>query len=714
MNMKINLLLFGIGITFLMNTFSFAQTTRLRSSDCDIVDASVSTNLYASAVTNATQYRFRVDNGNQVQTLTKSVRSFSLNELGETLYNTEHFVEVSVEVGGSFGPFGTVCSVKSREYPCQIRSADCGRLLNDMDQDVYANVVGADEYYFEVTNLTTSSVDTITKTVRSFNLNDLPSPTFDTEYLVRVSVILDGVLQPFGSACSLFIDVDPNAPRILNEYCGQTFELLAYEYMKTFVPTGATEFEFRITNGPDQFSVQTTADSISFVDFVNLPTLHYAYNTTYDVDVRALVNGQWTDYGTSCQVSTTEYPYTEVQHLCGQTVTSFNEPISVYAIFSAPVYEFEITDLETGSIETITKTTANFGGAARRFKLNELSNYGYGKDYSIRSRVEFDGQFHPFGPSCIVSSPEAETQLRLADCGKNLSVMSEVVYADIVENATAYRFEVTNTTTQTTEIIDKSVRSFSLSELTDPQFNETYEVRVAAQYDGAYENYGAVCELYSPQVVLARLRSPDCGRQLILMNQAVYSNRADEDSYTFQFTNMSTMAVEEITKPTRDVRLSELTNPENGVEYQVRISVVRDGETLPFGQVCSILAPASAMMIANDDNIESMTMNEQDEYITQLETKLKNDEYSQETISMTAYPNPFSNDGFQIKFDSQINSNEHAEIIVTDVSGKIVYEDRGNLESLLQQKIGSNFRNGVYMVRLIQGDSIYRNKIIKR
>lgn len=692
---------------FILCSYSLnAQTTQLRSSDCNTTNVLTTTDLYANDVPGATQYRFRIDNGQQIQEITKPVRFFSIDELGQTLYNTIHNVTISVEVGGTFGPFGPNCTVQTAPFPCQLRSSDCGRLLNNMSQDVYANVVGADEYYFEVTNLLTSDVDTITKSVRSFRLNDLPSPTFDTEYRVRVSVLLDGVLQPFGNECSLFIDVDPNSPRILSQYCGTTFELLAYEYMKTYVPSGATNFEFRITNGLDQFSVETTADSIRFVDFVDLPTLHYAYNTTYDVDVRAFVSGAWTDFGPICQVSTAPFPETSVQHLCGQTVTSFSQPVSVFAVFSATEYEFEITDIASSDVYIITKDIATFGSTARRFSINELPDFGYGRDYSVRSRVEFDGVYHSFGDACIVSSPDAITQLRLADCGKSLNAFSELVYADEVIGATTYRFEVTNLTTLGVEVIDNPTRSFSLSQLSDPQFNTTYEVRVQVEYESVFQPYGTICDLQSPSVVLARLRTPDCGRELLLMNQAIYSNRSDEDSYTFEFTNLTDMSVETIVKATRDVRLSELSDPQEDVEYQVRISVIRDGETLPFGPACSVFSPSSSMFIPNNDILEFMSMEEQDLYIQELQEKISNGEsFLDNKISI--YPNPTSNYiNFNLNNDLK---NQIVDILVYDSQGRIIDSiisyDSNEINNL---KIGTDYSSGLYRI-VIQNEQFLSN-----
>jgi len=670
------------------------------------------TDLFADVISGATQYRFQVDNGVTVEDLTKSVRFFSIDELSQTLFNTTHTVRVSVEVGGVFGPYGSTCNITTDAFPCQLRSSDCGRLLNNMNQLVYANVVGADEYYFEVTNLLTSDVDTVTKVVRSFSLNDLPSPTFETEYRVRVSILLDGVLQPFSNECSLFIDIDPNSARILSDYCGTTFELLAYEYMKTFTPAGATQYEFRITDGPDQFSVQTTADSIRFVDFVNLPTLNYSYNTTYDVDVRAFISGAWTSYGPICEVSTAPFPETSVQHLCGEIVTSFSQPISVFAIFSATEYEFEITDLSTSDVYTITKSIASFGGSARRFALNELPVFGYGRDYSIRCRVEFDGVYEAFGSACIVSSPNPITQLRLVDCGKTLSSFGEMVFANEIEDATTYRFEVTNLTTSAIETFDNPTRSFALSQLTDPQFNTTYEVRVQVEYESIFQPYGAVCTLQTPSVTLARLRSPDCGRELLLMNQAIYSNRSDEDSYSFEFTNLSTMSVETITKSTRDVRLSELVSPQEDVEYQVRISVIRDGETLPFGPSCSVFSPSSSMFIPNNDVLLLMSMEEQDKYIDELEQKISSGvQFTENTISI--YPNPTTN-YINFKIDQDFE-NKPINVTVYDAQGRMI-ESESDITSdeLNNLRIGFNYTAGTYRIVVQSFDFISTLNLIKK
>jgi hypothetical protein len=95
-----------------VSTPSF-PTTQLQLSQCDVIIGSNATIILADSYSTASQYRFRFVNASQPYSYTfdKSVRSFTLASVPGLLPATTYTVQVALEIGGVFGPFGKVCTI---------------------------------------------------------------------------------------------------------------------------------------------------------------------------------------------------------------------------------------------------------------------------------------------------------------------------------------------------------------------------------------------------------------------------------------------------------------------------------------------------------------------------------------------------------------------------------------------------------------------------
>ena len=84
-------------------------------------------------------------------------------------------------------------------------------------------------------------------------------------------------------------------------------------------------------------------------------------------------------------------------------------------------------------------------------------------------------------------------------------------------------------------------------------------------------------------------------------------------------------------------------------------------------------------------------------------------ENEEEVSSVKVYPNPVKD-----VFTVSLTSIDKAEIIITDVFGKVVYQTKTK-ENKIQISRGGNFVSGVYLVKVIGDDgNTYRNKLIFR
>ena len=491
------------------NPESIALITSLRSSDCGRSLNSISQTIYASLAT-ADSWTFEVRNVTNIG-VTDVVsgllsRAFNLSmtsSIDFQLLNQEYEIRVKTIQGGVEQPYGAWCSIFTPNVITTLRPSDCGRLLTQINTPLYAQVDGADSYDFEIRNVLAPGVTEVISTpTRLFRLTMASAPfqLYNQEYEIRVRTIWDGVIMPYGDWCSVFSP--PNIGPDITGGCGNTFEYLAYEYL-TCTDIGATQYQWLLRIGSTfidtLYTTTNQARLAEFLDGSNQPT--YDYGQAYNIAARGLVAGFWTPYGTGCSISTTTNAHTEVQHLCDEQLNSFNTPISVFAIFSATNYEFEVTDLTGGDgVQTINKTV-------RKVKLNELPMFSYGHEYSIRCRVTFKGAVFDYSTACSVTAPQPITQLRPSDCPRALSTMNKKVYANPLiydspnglDPVESYQFRSGGNVS-----VWKSTRDITLIEILGvaPTASTSYPIEVRAKYDGVEQAYGNACTVTTPSSMI--------------------------------------------------------------------------------------------------------------------------------------------------------------------------------------------------------------------
>jgi hypothetical protein len=495
----------GSGLGFYGNVCSpssAAITTKLRAADCGKNLPNINTTVYAS-LSSADSWEFEVENVANpgiTENITTVTRAFDLTMLSAAfqLYSQEYLVRVRTTQGGVLQPFGDVCSLFTPSITTKLRTSDCGRSLTSIDYPVYATVTSADSWDFEVRNVTDIlTTEVINSSDREFRLTDASAPyqLYNEEYEIRVRTIQGGVIQPYGDWCSVFT---PNVtPPDITVGCGNTFEYLAYESINC-TDIGADQYEFLLRIGSTFVDTVYTSDNevqlVDFLDGSNQP--NYDYNTTYNIAARGLFGGVWTAYGTGCTITTTANAHSEVQHLCGSQLNSFNTPISSYAIFNATDYEYSVTDLTgTDGVQTINSTD-------RKFKLNELTNYSYGHIYEVKCRVTFKGFQYAYGTACSVTAPQPVTKLRSSDCPRLLTTLNKTLYANPLTfdnpsgaGLTEYRFKIGGT-----ESAWQASRAITLETIlgSPPSLGTMYSIEVQANYNGVIQSYGDACSVTTP------------------------------------------------------------------------------------------------------------------------------------------------------------------------------------------------------------------------
>jgi hypothetical protein len=517
MKMKYFLTLFrSLCFVFIMlsTNYFLGQTPQLRSVDCYRNNVLLDQILSANPI-GAVGYRFEFTNLELGQTVTldKTTRNITIQEFPTiSRYNCNYQVRVAINTGSGFGSFGPICTINSTPLLSNLRSADCGKNLLALNSPVYSNLnpiayPNTDYWDFEVRRLDDFSVSeqVLNRPNHEFNLTMTSNPLFQqagTTYQVRVRTSQSGILQPWGTWCSI---TTPSVGPIITWGCNQTLEYLSYQNITCSLISGATQYEFMLRQGSNLLGTKSnTTNSIkldAFVNGSNIPL--YNYGSTYRMAVRALVNGVWTGWSSLCYIYTTNQPHTEVMNQCGNALAAFTTKINFYAIANAS-YQYELTDLTGGTYDDGVQT---FSSGIRMVSLNQFSRWSWGHEYSIRCRVVFKGITYAYSNACIIKAPNPICGLRSADCPKTLSssgayVSSIIMTTDNPVNVTAYQYKIGNTISPPK--YGTAGRNITLQEIlgSTPTPNTTYPIQVRVIHEGIAQEWGWICNVTTPSAIM--------------------------------------------------------------------------------------------------------------------------------------------------------------------------------------------------------------------
>jgi hypothetical protein len=116
------------------------------------------------------------------------------------------------------------------------------------------------------------------------------------------------------------------------------------------------------------------------------------------------------------------------------------------------------------------------------------------------------------------------TALQANSCGATIANMNSLVYADLVNGATGYRFKVVNNTTSAVQTIDRPQHWFAFNMLSAYDYNTPYTISVQVQKDGVWTGYyGATCTVNSPNIAatgVMQINPSQCGATLATCHYA--------------------------------------------------------------------------------------------------------------------------------------------------------------------------------------------------
>ncbi|MBL7887420.1 MAG: T9SS type A sorting domain-containing protein [Flavobacterium sp.] len=236
------------------------------------------------------------------------------------------------------------------------------------------------------------------------------------------------------------------------------------------------------------------------------------------------------------------------------------------------------------------------------------------------------------------------TVIQSSQCGATLPLISSNIYANLVPAAQGYRFKVTDLTTNQVQIIDRALRVFAITQLGNYAFNRSYQIEVSVRYNNVWQPfYGLPCTVTTPATTTT-IQAAQCGSSLTTMNDVIFADNVPYSTgYKFRITNLLTSAQEEISRPIRDIRMTNFSNPEYNTTYAIEVAVKNtNGLYLPYGAPCTITTPSFPT--------SQLQLSQCDIVLTNSNVLIYADSFS----GATTYRFRFTNGPFTYSFDRPI------------------------------------------------------------
>jgi hypothetical protein len=136
--------------------------------------------------------------------------------------------------------------------------------------------------------------------LRLYNITGIQ---YGLTYTVKVRAKKNGTWSDWGSVCTLTL----GGTKLRSDFCNVTIPN-SNTFIYCDAISGSTNYEFRFTNTVTLAQSSKTTLAVwggsygnrNYLRMYYIPGL--TYGSTYNVDVRAYINGAWTSYGQVCQI----------------------------------------------------------------------------------------------------------------------------------------------------------------------------------------------------------------------------------------------------------------------------------------------------------------------------------------------------------------------------------------------------------------------------
>lgn len=283
---------YGQGCLVAIRTF----TTQVSAEYCGTTVSSFNELIYADAVSMATSYRFRINDGITTQVITKPSRYFYINEINGYNYNKTYTIDVAAGYNGTYLGYGLSCNINTMSAPVsKVEEGYCGTAVSSLKSVIYAEGIPlATQYLFRITS--TAGTFVIGKQARYIHINEIPGYTYGRNYSISVAVQLNGEYGSFGPSCVISTPAVPTTSVVATQ-CGGTVASLSERVYIAQVQQ-AQGYRIRLTIGAGVQTIDRAFPDFR-LDMFTLPS----FNVEYSIEIAVLMNGSYGPYGPACTIT---------------------------------------------------------------------------------------------------------------------------------------------------------------------------------------------------------------------------------------------------------------------------------------------------------------------------------------------------------------------------------------------------------------------------
>ncbi|MES2837540.1 MAG: ice-binding family protein [Bacteroidota bacterium] len=267
----------------------------------------------------------------------------------------------------------------------QLALASCGTTGFLRSSYIYATPIeGAGNYKFTFSNGQTFTTGNYKPQML---LNNISGLQYGQTYGVTVQAQIGGVFTTAGAVCSITLAAFPTT-QLTTLSCNAT-GLTPTSTIYCNAVAGATKYQF-VFNGVTSYTTTNDSPRMALNSISSLQ-----YGQTYAVTVKAYAGGVWGTVGSSCDITLTTAPTSQLTTSCGQSVTKTS---IIYAsrIAGGYRYRFNVTD---GGTYTRSFTTGN------DFPQTSLTNFPGlldGQSYVVTVQAYVGGVWGVPGAPCSI------------------------------------------------------------------------------------------------------------------------------------------------------------------------------------------------------------------------------------------------------------------------------------------------------------------------
>ena len=293
-------------------------------------------------------------------------------------------------------------------------------------------------YRIRVTNGTT--VQVIERNVPHFTLPNFPSYAYATTYTVEIMLQRNGIwLGYYGPSCNVSspaVLAEGGATQVNPSQCGITLPRINTLIATTSL-SGVTGYRFKVTNITSGASGPNVIQQIDRTNhWFSLQMLtQYNYGSTYRIEVAVKTTGNYSGFGSPCEVSSPAAPQLIN---CSAVIATPSSLVAATSLLGVTQYRFQIIRVSDNATTAIDRNV-------NHFSFNLVPGYSPGVAYNVRVAVMTVGTWSPFGDVCTVTSPGTAARFTPEADPSTSETFKAVAYPNPF--ASAFAIDVTSSAT---------------------------------------------------------------------------------------------------------------------------------------------------------------------------------------------------------------------------------------------------------------------------